>query len=343
MKTKANRNISGNTSFDVSYAEILAEVQKLQQMLDGNVQTEKKQRKKRTLKAHIEQSQPESSIGQIQSQDTDDDVVAASGEPDEQIQDTPQVEAKSSSHRYKVSNLDEIREKISEVKDLIKEADPAAAEAVAAIEAQSPSELEIEAEAGMHSDSEGDSKGQSSVEPQMPPDPDAEMQSYPSAETEAKVQQDVEGKPQAEIFQTTQEVVEENADIELKEQVSLGSEQDNEPVAKSKKTATSKAESSVAKAPKATKTTKAKATKAPKAAGTTSDLDAYFLEGQQSTEQDAGPVGLAEERHAAQLAKHGVKNEDEIIKANLEHDKSGAEWGGNVNLEDDPNLDQPQP
>jgi hypothetical protein len=59
MKTKANRNISGNTSFDVSYAEILAEVQKLQQMLDGNVQTEKKQRKKRTLKAHIEQSQPE--------------------------------------------------------------------------------------------------------------------------------------------------------------------------------------------------------------------------------------------------------------------------------------------
>lgn len=330
MRTKASHNngFMGNTSFDVSYAEILAEVQKLQQMLDGNVQTEKKQRKKRTLKPKIEQMQNEESAGEIQAQDTDS-VIEATGEPDMKIQDSTESEAKSSSHRYKVSNLDEIREKIGEVKGLIEEADPASI---------------VAEEAGIHSGSEDEVKGQTAVDAEMPPEPDAEMQVYPSKETEAKVQQDVDEKPQSQIIQTTQEVVEEDADTKLVEPNSIGNEQDNEPVAKGKKSAAGKSESSVAKAHKATKNAKtAKEVKVSKGASTTSDLDAYFLEGQNETEKDSGPVGLAEERHAAQLAKHGVTNEEEIIKTNLEHDKSGTEWGGAVNLEDDPNLDHPQP
>lgn len=367
--TKTKRNPSVNTSFDVSYAEILAEVQKLQQMLDGNIQTEKKQRKKRTLKSQVEQNQSEPSMGQIEAQ--------GEGDADIENHDEPKSEVKASSHRYKVSNLDEIREKISEVKDMIEEADPDAAGVVAAAEeaqvqsnanSEPEPQAQVETASNVETQDEPVSQAQLDMQPMQEPQTDSvpqaqldlesnadaqveapQAQSEPEAKAEAQpesAQQVDEEQPQAQISQTTKEVVEENADNQL-EEAAIGAEQDAEPVAKPKKSATKSASS----APKAAKTTKEpKAVKEPKATkakaetkAPASDLDAYFIEGEGQPTQEAAPVGLAEERHAAQLAKHGVKNEDEIIKTKLQHDRSGTEWGGNVNLEDDPDLEHPKP
>lgn len=356
--TKTQRNQPANTSFDVSYAEILAEVQKLQQMLDGNIQTEKKQRKKRTLKSQVEINQPEPSMGEVEAQGDDADI----GTDNEPIS-----EVKASSHRYKVSNLDEIREKISEVKDLIEEADPAAAEeAQAQLDAPSEPKAQAEIASNVEAKDESQPEAKQDVEEQPVSAPQAELgleaNSDAQPESEApqaqlEVEPTVEEKPepsqqveeeqhQAQIAQTTKEVVEENADNQLEEQAAIGGEQDAEPVAKPKKAATK----SVSSTPKAKTTKEPKAVKEPKetkakaeSKAPTSDLDAYFIEGEGKPAQDSAPVGLAEERHAAQLAKHGVKDESEILKTTLVHDKSGTEWGGAVNLEDDPNLDHPLP
>jgi hypothetical protein len=342
---KSKLNQAENTSFDVSYAEILAEVQKLQQMLDGNVQTEQKQRKKRTLKVKVEQNQSESSMEQMEAQ---------GGQADMEIDNESKSEVKASSHRYKVSNLDEIRDKISEVKELIEEADHATSNIVAAVE-EAQAQIDIEANGNVHvqteSDSQLDTEVNGNVDVQPESDAQVDIEANGNVQSELDIDSKMESQPeqviqteesQPEIFQAiTKEVVEEHAEIKLDEQAtSIGCEQADELLAKPKKAAT--------KSAKTVKETKAiKEPKAPKAKAEAktpaSDLDAYFLEGDGQPAQDAPPVGLAEELHAAQLAKHGVKNEDEIIKSNKVLDKSGTEWGGNVNLEDDPNLDHPQP
>lgn len=272
MKTKATvtKGKSYQPSFDVSYAEILAEVQKLQQMLDGNIQTEKKQRKKRTLKAKVEDTQTQPVMGEVQQHE--DEIEEPKHETEAISQSS--AETKTSKNRYKVSNLDEIREKISEVKELIQDADPEAAAVVAAETAE----------------------------------------------------------PEAKIFQTTKDVVEENADASINPQSAqtIDDTQDDKPTSSKQKQASDDVDSDLLP-PKGLK------------ADAQSDLDSYFMDGKEESPKSAAPVGLAEERHAAQLAKHGVTDEKQIVKANLEHDKSGPEWGGSVNLEEDPSLDHPQP
>lgn len=291
MKTKAN------TSFDVSYAEIFAEVQKLQRMLDGKSQSEPKQRKKRTVKSKIDQPSIDTPIGDFEAYGNEESVENMNQSQEISEDQTPKS-------RYKVSNLDEIREKINEVKDLIQEADPEAAATVEELDANT-------------------------------------IQSTSPVEAE-KIEEQPEAK--AEIFETTLDVVEENKDIaiEPEAQVTIGDvevkeQQPDEPVVEKPVKEVSKAKKTTAASSKPKKP----ATKS--AAQAKADLDAYFLDPNDTSPKEGKLVGLAEERHAAQLAKHGVSNKDEIIKADLEHDKSGAEWGGAVNLEEDPDLEHPNP
>jgi len=336
VKAKAQSKTSkaqNNISFDVSYAEIMAEVQKLQQMLDGNI--EKKPRKKRVFKASEEaQIQPDYPMAKVKD-------------------DESEQESQSAKNRYKVSNLDEIREKISEVKDLIQEVAPNA-EAEAAVL--------IEAENKVNEETSSKAEDQSATS-QMD---EAEVTTPDSAKNQ---------EPKTEIFQATQEVIEANAEVNPKiESAPISGEEGEQVVGKSEIELDDKSDSKVTgegetsnepivgkiesddadeepvvakeakpKAPRAKSATKAKAkSKATAKVDDTSNLDAYFLDNNPEADKEKGPVGLAAKRHAEELAKLDVKDESEIIKPNLaKHEKSGAEWGGTVNLEEDPDLEHP--
>ena len=325
MKAKAQSSMSkaqGHMSFDVSYAEIMAEVQKLQKMLDGNL--EKKPRKKRTLKTMEEnQINPEIPTAHIKDEDSEQ-------------------ETKTAKNRYKVSNLDEIREKISEVKELIQEVAPNA-EAEAAVlvadeEKANESESKIEPES--------EAKADASIEPEQ----EKIEASSSTVEESANTQPSNDEPEQAEIFQATQEVVEANADSNPQVETAISSDQNDEPTVGKAEAAAETEEVEVKEAkvtkPKATKPrakAEPKAKAKPKAKETEdSSLDAYFIDSNSEVGNDKGLVGLAAKRHAEELAKHDIKDEKEIVKANLSHDKSGAEWGGTVNLEEDPDLEHPQ-